>query len=210
MCASSDHNKWLSRQIVRVGFGLALLFTGIAHYRGAADFALSVGNGLGPDWLVGVGTVWGYIMPALMIVGGVTLTLNIFTKVGIWAAGLSLASIPAGLMLKSAVSGISLGDTMPPAMNAYVWIIVFLFAAKAAGTPSCGSCCGDACCCGDSCDCGDTCDCDVDVTPAAKPVVTPMKSTVSAPVKSMPKKAPAKKAAPKKAPAKKATSPKSI
>lgn len=207
MCASSEHNKWISKQIVRVGFGLALLFTGIAHYRTASDFATSVGNGLGPDWLVGIGVVWGYILPALLIIGGITLTFNLFTKVGIWAAGLALASIPAGLMLKSAMSGVSLGDTMPPAMNAYVWIIVFLFAAKATGSHADDCFCDVECCCGDNCDC----DCEIEDTNPAKTVTPAMKSTVAAPVKSMPKKAPAKKAAPKKAPAKKtATAPKSI
>lgn len=198
-CSTSDHNKWIARTIVRVGFGLALVFTGIAHYRDASGFATSVGNGLGPDWLVGIGTVWGYLMPLLMIVGGLSLVFNLLTRIGVWATGLALASIPAGLMLKSAVSGISLGDTMPPAMNAFVWIIVFLLVVKATGPKDCGACCGD------SCECGTDCDCDVD---APAPVV-PMKSTVSAPVKSMPKKAPVKKTAPKKAPAKK-TMPKSI
>ncbi len=201
MSASFEHNTWLSRQIVRVGFGFALLFTGVAHYRTAADFAVSVGNGLGYDWLIGIGTVWGYILPLLMIVGGLSLILNLFTKIGIFSAGLALASIPAGLMLKSAVSGISLGDTMPPAMNAYVWIIVFLFAAKATGSHADSCFCDVGCCCGDSCDCED---CDVEEVKSVKAPTPSMKSTVAAPVKSMPKKAPAKKAAPKKAPVKKA------
>lgn len=196
MCsATSDHNKWISRSVVRVGFGLALLFAGISHYRDASGFAMSVGNGLGPDWLVGIGTVWGYILPALMIVGGLSLALGLFTKTGVYAAGIALASIPAGLMLKSAVSGISLGDTMPPAMNAFVWILIFLVAAKATGSHA-ESCFCDVGCCEGDCDC----DCDMDTE---KPATPAMKSTVAAPVKSMPKKAPAKKAAPKKAVAKK-------
>src|SRR5690349_11075621 len=101
MSSSGSYNKWLSRQIVRVGFGLALLFAGIAHYRTAADFALSVGNGLGPSWLVSLGTMWGYVLPGLMIVGALCLIFNVLTTVGVWAAGLALVSIPAGLMLKS-------------------------------------------------------------------------------------------------------------
>lgn len=214
-CSPSGHNKWIARQIVRVGFGLALIFTGISHYRGAADFAASVGNGLGPDWLVGIGTVWGYVLPLLLIIGGISLTLNLLTNIGTWATGLALASIPAGLMLKSAVSGISLGDTMPPAMNAYVWIIVFLLVIKGTGKGMCSSACGagcaDGCACGSAnCDCGtgsacpvcgnSPCTCMVAKKPMAKPA---MKSSMPAVAKSMPKKpvmkkkAPVKKAMPK-------------
>lgn len=219
-CSPSGHNKWIARQIVRVGFGLALIFTGIAHYRDASDFAISVSNGLGPDWLVGIGTVWGYLLPLLLIVGGLSLTLNLFSNIGVWATGLALASIPAGLMLKSAVTGISLGDTMPPAMNAYVWILVFLMVVKGSGKGGCGSSCGtgcaDGCACGSAnCDCGtgntcpmcgnDPCTC-MTKKPVAKPV---MKSAMPAAAMSMPKKAPVKKAPAKKAPVKK-TMPKSI
>ncbi len=216
-CSSSNSPKCIAKKIARAGFGLALIFTGIAHYRGAADFAMSVGNGLGPDWLVGIGTVWGYVLPALLIIGGISLTLNLLTNAGAWATGLALASIPAGLMLKSAVSGVSLGDTMPPAMNAYVWIIVFLLVIKKSGHGSCcGTGCATGCACGSAnCDCGtgntcpmcgnDPCTC-----MAKKPVAKPaMKSAMPAATMSMPKKAPVKKAPAKKAPVKKSM-PKSI
>lgn len=186
MCSPGQYNKWISRQLVRIGFGLALLFTGIAHYRSAADFALSVGNGLGPTWLVGLGTTWGYILPLLMILGGLCLALNLFSTFGVMAAGLALASIPAGLMLKSAMSGISLGDTMPPTMNAFIWILVYMYAVK--GTKRCcGS--GEAGCETASSCCTTPCDCS---TESAAPVK-------SAPVvKAVPKKVVAKKAAVKK------------
>lgn len=204
MCSSYDHNKWISRQLVRVGFGLALIFTGIAHYRQAADFAMSVGNGLGPDWLVGIGTVWGYVLPFLFIVGGLSLTFNLFTKVGVWATGLSLMSIPAGLMLKSAISNISLGDTMPPAMNAFVWVLIFMYAVKGTKT---------TCCDGDWCDCECDADCDCGFCGVCEmcgndPCTCTKKDTKptmkSAPTKVAAVKAPAKKAPAKKAPAKKA------
>lgn len=203
-CSPSGHNKWIARQIVRAGFGLSLLFTGIAHYRDASDFALSVSNGLGPDWLIGIGTVWGYLLPLLMIIGGFSLALGLCTTVGTWAAGLALASIPAGLMLKSAMTGISLGDTMPPAMNAYVWIIVFLLVIKGSGKSACGSSCGTGC--ADTCSsaclmCGKSpCTCMAKKS-APKPV---MKSAAPIVAKSMPKKVAVKKSTGKK------TTPKSI
>lgn len=204
MCSSYDHNKWISRQLVRVGFGLSLLFVGIAHYRDAENFALSVGNGLGYEWLVSMGTMWGYVLPFLFIVGGLSFTLNLFTKVGIWATGLSIASIPAGLMLKSVVSGMSLGDTMPPAMNAFIWLIIFMYAVK--GTRK--SCCDDFDWCGDCCDGDGNCECDFcgncDMCgndPCACEAVKPVKA--AAPKKAS--KAAAKKPAAKKTTHKKAS-----
>ncbi len=196
MCSSScGGNKAIAQKLVRTGFGLALLFTGIAHYRDINNFALSVGNGLGPEWLVSIGWVWGYILPALFIIGGLAFTLNLFTDLGVWAAGLGLASIPAGLMLKSAITGISLGDTMPPAMNAFIWILVFVIAAKS--TDDCGCGCGDYCDC-DSCDYCDMCGEDPCVCEVTKPAPA-MKSAASSKSTASTAKKPATK---KKAPAK--------
>jgi hypothetical protein len=204
MCCSSGNNTFIARQLVRVGFGLALVFAGIAHYREAESFAMSVGNGLGPDWLVGIGNVWGYILPALLILGGLSLTFNVMTRIGVWAAGLGLVSIPAGLMLKSAVTGISLGDTMPPAMNAFVWILIFIVAVKSTEC-DCLDCMYDSCECGDDCDCGFCDDDGMEEMPAEttkKAVAKPaMKSAMPAAVKSMPNKVAAKKKAPAKKPA---------
>lgn len=183
MCSSSPRRTAL--HLVRVGFGFALLLAGVAHYRDAAGFASSVGAGLGPQWLVQLGEMWGYVLPALMIVGGVLLIFNIFRQIAVWAAGLALLSIPAGLMLKSAVTGISLGDTMPAAMNAYVWVLVYVFAAKGTKRCCCGSSCGVGCAPG--CMCGmANCNCGV------APVVPVMKSSVPA-KKPVAKKSPSKK-----------------
>jgi hypothetical protein len=146
MCFSSSCGpKCTARFLVRVGFGLSLIFTGVANERDPVGFAQSVGQDLGYTWLMSLGVMWGYVLPIMFIVGGLCLTFNIFKKFAIWCVGLALVSIPAGLMLKSAASGISLGDTMPPAMNALIWILVFLIAVK--GTKSCGmGACGGACC----------------------------------------------------------------
>jgi len=205
MCSSGGHNTWLSRQIVRMGFGLALLFTGIAHYRDATGFATYVSKDLGPDWIVGLGQTWGYVLPFLMIVGGLSLTFNLFTYVGVGAAGLALASIPAGMTLKAAMGGIPLGDAMSASMNAYIWILVYLFAVKGTKKVCGGACCGSSCAgcpCGkDNCNCDsgskcmmcgiDPCKCDTSKKAA------PAKSTVKSTAKKTVKKAPAKKIASK-------------
>lgn len=192
MCHTSTHDpKGVARLFVRIGFGLALAFTGFTHYQDAT-YAESVGRGLGV--LEPLGMVWGYVLPGLMIVGGLLLAFGIYMHVAAYLASIALISIPAGLMLKSAISGIPLDDTMPPAMNAFVWVLVLMVAVKT----RCGSvCCGPACC-NDSI-------AHNDVKPQA---ATPVKSVPVAPMATVKTPAaPAKKApARKRAPARKSSS----
>lgn len=182
MCCSSHDSKGIARLFVRIGFGLALAFAGLAHYQDPT-YAESVGRGLGV--LEPLGMVWGYILPGLMIIGGLLLAFGIYMHIAAYLSSIALASIPAGLMLKSAISGISLNDTMPPTMNALVWILVLMFAVKG----SCGSSCAAACACGPEA-----------VPPKAVAPVKSMPVAPSASVKAAPvaKKAPAKKPVAKK------------
>lgn len=134
-CSSSP--KRTAAMLTRIGFGLSLAFLGVAHYRDTG-FADMVGSGLGG--LQGLGMMWGYLLPGLMIVGGILLAFRILPMLGTWLAGLALLSIPVGVMMKSALTGMDLSVTMPQAVNAFLWILVYLVAARAA-TACCGSCC---------------------------------------------------------------------
>ncbi len=172
----------VAKTIVRIGFGIALALVGVAHYMDAATFAEAVGRGLGSPVLEQLGMVWGYLLPGLMIVGGVLIAVGFFPAVGTLLAGLALLSIPAGLMLKSVLSGMSLNDTMPPAMNAIVWILFYIAAVRGFH--------------GHHCDCG----------PAHPSVVGPKPAPMRAPAPApFPAKAPAKPVMIAKAPAKKPT-----
>ncbi len=150
-CCSSDMSspKGIARLLVRIGFGLSLVFLGLSHYQDP-QFAESVGRGLGA--LESIGILYGYILPALYIVSGVLLTLGLFMNVAAWTGGIALVSVPVGLMLKS-VFGISLNDTMPVALNGWIWVILFMYAVKG------GSCSwmkgkdGCVCCADGSCGC---------------------------------------------------------
>lgn len=169
---SSTHPTSVAKSVVRIGFGIALALVGVAHYMDAATFAEAVGRGLGA--LEQAGMVWGYLLPGLMIVGGVLIALGFFPAVGTFVAGVALLSIPAGLMLKSVLSGLSLNDTMPPAMNAIVWILFYVAAVRGFGHQCCD-------------------------VPASKPVPSaPAKAPVAAPKPMIIAKAPVKKVAPKK------------
>jgi hypothetical protein len=172
----------VAKTVVRVGFGIALALVGVAHYLDAATFAEAVGRGLGA--LEPLGMVWGYLLPGLLIVGGVLIAIGFFPAVGTFVAGVGLVSIPAGLMLKSVLSGLSLNDTMPPAMNAIVWILFYVAAVRGFGNH---------------------CHCDVPAkaaVPAPKPMVPAKVPVAPAPKPAMaPKviaKAPAKKPVGKK------------
>lgn len=137
--------KGIARLFVRIGFGLSLALAGYAHYQDPG-FAEGVGAGLG--MLEPLGMIWGYVLPGLMILGGLLLAFGIYMQIGAYASAIALASIPAGLMLKSAISGIPLDVTMPPAQNALIWILVLMVAAKGSGSCS-TACCGPngACAC---------------------------------------------------------------
>lgn len=198
MCCSPNEPKGVARLFVRIGFGLALAFAGFAHYQDAS-YAESVGRGLGV--LEPLGMIWGYILPGLMIIGGLLLAFGIYRHIAAYAAAIALASIPAGLMLKSAITGIPLDDTMPPAMNALIWILVLMIAVKGScGTGCCGSACATECACGPNGECGQKCDCGDEAKPMPMTKSAPKATMKSAPV-AMPsatKASPAKKVAPKK------------
>lgn len=158
---------------MRIGFGLALAFAGFAHYQDPS-YPFMVGSDLGV--LQPIGTIWGYILPGLMIIGGLLLAFGIYAHIAAYVAAIALASIPAGLMLKSAISPeLPIDEMISSASTALIWLIVLLAATKS----SYGSCCSTS-------DCG----CQDDVKPAVKS----MPVAPSATVKSVPmKKAPAKK-----------------
>lgn len=187
MCCSSHSPKGVARLFVRIGFGLALAFVGFAHYQDPL-FAEAAGRGLGV--LEPVGMIWGYILPGLMIAGGLLLAFGIYMNVAAYLCSIALVSIPAGLMLKSAM-GISLEDTMPPAVNALVWILVLMLAVQGRGNCGPNSCCA--------------CPTDAPVVPVTpvRPVAPVVKSAPVAPVATVKTPAPAKKAPMKKAPTKK-------
>lgn len=133
-----------------------------------------VGSDLGV--LQPIGTIWGYILPGLMIIGGLLLAFGIYLHIAAYVAAIALASIPAGLLLKSAITpSLPIDDMISSASTALIWLLVLLAATKS------------GCCCSDSCDCGDE-----------KPA---MKSVPTAPVavRTMPaKKVPVKKVGMKK------------
>jgi uncharacterized membrane protein YphA (DoxX/SURF4 family) len=122
--------------LLRISLGVSLLFVGLNHYMTMDGFTGMVSGGLGP--LTPLGTIWAYVLPGLMVVGGALLALGMYMDIGSWAAGIALASIPMGLLLKSVVGGVPLTDVMPMVHTTFIWILVYYFAVKSCCC--CGSC----------------------------------------------------------------------
>ncbi len=124
--------------VLRWSFSLSLIFVGLTHYMQIDSFRVMVTDGLGP--FAPLGMLWAFVLPALFIVGGVLLLIGKYMDIGVWATAIGLGSIPAGMLLKPVLSGMSLSDTMPPAIQAFIWLLVFMWVVKLS---SCGPCdCG--------------------------------------------------------------------
>lgn len=132
--------------VLRVGFGLALLLMGVAHYAQINTYVGFVSGDLGA--LEPLGKLWAYVLPALLIAGGASFILGLYTAYGSVCIAVALASIPAGLILKTVLSGKP--TDMQGVMSAFLWMLVFFPIMKKAdcgwpGTHShgdCGGCCG--------------------------------------------------------------------
>ncbi len=112
-----------------MSFGLSLLLVGVAHYQTIGNFSNMVAQGLGP--LEPLGSIWAYVLPALMIVGGALYTVNRKTCIAGLASGVALGSIPVGMLLKAVLDeNVALGDMMGPAINAFIWLLVYAFVVK--------------------------------------------------------------------------------
>lgn len=137
--AFPTHPKCIAALLLRVSFGLSLLFVGLVHYMTFTAFSGMVSENLGV--LSILGTIWAYILPGLMIVGGALFVIGLFPEIAAWTAGIALASIPAGMLLQSVLTAVPLA--MNEAVNAFIWLLVFFFVAKSS------ACCGsgkDECC----------------------------------------------------------------
>lgn len=116
--------------LIRVSFGLSLMFIAIAHIIDHASFTLSVGDGFeGFVFLSFPAFLWSYAHPALLLFGGSLLVINKFPVLAAWSAGLPLAMIPAG-MLSKAIFALDLNDLMPSAINTWIWILVYVYVVK--------------------------------------------------------------------------------
>ncbi len=131
--------KCASKLALRLAFGLSLALIGLSHYMMAAQFAGMTAAGIETVPVLGtLAMIWGYVLPALEILGGLSLALGLFRGIGSLLAGIALASIPVGLLLKAVVSGAMTPETGTWVVNTFIWMLVYV---KVVKYSSCGSCC---------------------------------------------------------------------
>lgn len=128
MSCCTKSPKCAAALALRLAFGLSLLLIGLAHYMTMAPFKGMVMSGLGP--LEPLGALWALVLPALMIVGGALITVNMYMEIGALVAGVALASIPVGMLLKPILGGVALPDVMPAVINSFIWLIVYALVVK--------------------------------------------------------------------------------
>ena len=116
----------VSSLVLRVPLGLTMVMIGISAYRDFAPFVANVTEGLA--WASTLGTVWAYLLPALLVFGGGMLVVGRYSSVAALTGGVALGSIPVGLMLKNVLSGVPLPDMMAASYPSIVWIVAFYFA----------------------------------------------------------------------------------
>ena len=121
------HPKAIFVTVLRISFGLSLLLVGVSNYQGITGAVEISSSSLG--FLSFLGTIWAYIFPALMIVGGALLIVRKRLDIAIWCTVISIAAIPAGVLLKPVISNspAMLGQVMPMAINAMVWLLILGF-----------------------------------------------------------------------------------
>jgi len=129
---------------VAVGAGLALL--GISHLQAIGSFPGMVASGLG--FLSFFGMIWGYVLPFLMIVGGILLVWRKHILIGTWCGAVALGSIIVGMLLKPVLSGDPemLSQAMAAATNALMWLLGVLLSVKMSLSCCCKSKDGGSCC----------------------------------------------------------------
>lgn len=115
--------SFVSHLCLRLSLGLSLLFIGASLYR---DFAPFWGNiTLGLERLQLLGTIWAYVLPALLIFSGGMLIVGRYSFITAWTAGIGLGSIPVGMSLKVLMSNFPLPEVVDFVSPMFIWMLVY-------------------------------------------------------------------------------------
>ena len=109
--------------LLRISFGVSLLFVGISHLTDIESFQLVVSDGL--DMFGFLASVYAYIHPLLLIFGGGLFVSGRFPTLSALVAGIPLCVIPMGMLFKT-LFGLDLPDMMAAAINAWIWLIMYV------------------------------------------------------------------------------------
>ena len=137
---------------LRVAFGVSLALFGIAHYLDVQGFAGMTAGGF-TGVLASLATLWAYVLPLLMIVGGALVVVGYRPDIAAWCAGVALASIAIGMSLKMTLGAADAATAGGAIQSVMLWLLVYLFAIKglACGCGAKGGRPGGTCAPGGSC-----------------------------------------------------------
>lgn len=115
---------------LRLALGVTMVCIGISAYRDFTPFVAIVTDGLGP--VAFLGYVWAFLLPALLIFGGVFLVIGRYLQLAAWTGGIALASVPVGMVLKTVMTDLPLPDMLTASYPAFVWLLAFVLALQTA------------------------------------------------------------------------------
>ncbi len=152
-CTSSTSPSRCAQWFPRLAFGLVLVAYGVNHYRYIGDF-VGMSKSVYPTVgiLATIAGVLAYVVPALMIVGGLLFAVRQLCCISKMCILGSLSGIIGWASLAVLVGdGASGGAMMPMIQNASVLLVLYYMIKKS----SCGPCSGPSTCGKDSsCKCG--------------------------------------------------------
>lgn len=117
---------FVSNLLLRVSVGVSMTLVGAAQYRDFAPFVANVTDGLGA--LSILGTIWAYLLPALLVFGGAMLAIGRYSFITAWVGGIAIGSIPVGFLLKTVMTGLPLPDMLEATYPILIWLIAFTLA----------------------------------------------------------------------------------
>jgi uncharacterized membrane protein YphA (DoxX/SURF4 family) len=176
--------KGTAHKLTRISFGLTLLLVGIAYFVKNPTFAALMAEGISGTAIAPLGQIMAYVLPGLMVVGGLIYVIGAFMEIGAWVTGIALGLFPVLMILKSIVSvEIEPVSVMPFVVYGLAWLILYVLVTKNTGCGSKAACCGTGAGCGcgmAGCHCPSDASCNCGKKTA---VVAPASSNSSAPVK---------------------------
>ena len=128
LCCDVSTPKGIVCTVLKIAFGLSLILMGVANYMTMDGYKAMVSSDLAQ--LEPLGQLWAYILPGLLIIGGVCMIIKKYPEIGAWATTIALGSIPVGLLLKAVLGGVSTAELMPMINAAFIWIIAYVMVRK--------------------------------------------------------------------------------
>ena len=120
-----------AEMVVSVTFGVILAMFGFAHYMDIEMFKqMTMFGFVEGGVMASLAGLWAYILPFLMIVGGLLIAVGYRYDIALWVSGVALASIAIGMTSKAIIGTMELKDAAPHVQAIFIWLLMYAFVAK--------------------------------------------------------------------------------